>query len=341
MQNNFYDFSIVLRTHNPDSRIIERTLRAIQKLKIDKFSYEVIVIESNCAKPLRDNNNLSAILDGINNLKIIAELKPGATNAMIAGVKNTNAKWVVNVDDDNEINPGYLINLNAIIAKYPNVGIWGPGEVWVDFIDKTTDWIEANCRYTFQEKKIKNVEFALQEEWNRCYPAGTGMCVRQDIFMKYLELFEKNNFRTTSRVGIGQSLMTGEDNQVIFISVLMGFAVGVCPDLKLNHLIPAAKSNFPYIKRLRFFTRYSVPLANAEILPDLLKRYSSEQLSQLSLFILLTKYLVKGILTGKFKEAIINCILIMGNFTGINLAMNKRNPYWLLLFLKTLGIKIK
>lgn len=68
-------------------------------------------------------------------------------------MQNANSPWIIFFDDDNEPTPDYLIGLLSVILKYPHVGIWGPGEVTVDFIDKTTTWIEKNGGYTFQEKK--------------------------------------------------------------------------------------------------------------------------------------------------------------------------------------------
>ncbi|MBI4947157.1 MAG: glycosyltransferase family 2 protein [Bacteroidetes bacterium] len=334
-----FDFSIIIRTYNPEIRIIKRCLQAVQKLDLTGINCEVIIIENNNTIAWKDHEDIVGIISGISNLKIILEPKPGSSNAGIAGVKISNAPWLVFFDQDNESYPDYLVNLSSVVAKYPNVGIWGPGQVYVDFIDETTDWIDKNCRATFQEKKFDRMEFALQEEWNRCYPPGSGICVRKEVFVKYIELYRLHNFQTIARAG--NSLMGAEDNQVIYTAILMGFAVGVCPELKLNHLIPAEKSNYTYVKKLRFFTRYSVPLAEVEFHPQVLKKYENKQTSQFSLFILLNKYLIKGVLSRKVKESIIDCLLVCGNYTGINLVLKKKNPGWLKLFLRMNGVEIK
>jgi glycosyltransferase involved in cell wall biosynthesis len=333
------NFSIIICTYNPEIRIIKRCLSAIQKLEENGFSYEVIIVENNCSAPLSNADELNEILKKFDKLKIIAEPLPGLSNARIAGVHSAGSPWLVFFDDDNEPDSDYLVSLLPLVSKYPNVGIWGPGNVTVDFVDKTTKWIDENCRDTFQEKHFTDIEYAMQEAWNRCYPPGSGICIRRDVFLKYIELYKSRNFKTTGRTGA--SLISAEDNQIINTSILLGFAVGTCPDLKLNHLIPAVKSNFSYIKRLRFFIRYSVPLAQVEFFPEQMQKYKDEQRSQLSLFTQLTKYLITGFFKGKLKEAMINCILISGNFTGINLVLNKRNPYWLILFLNCIGIKLK
>lgn len=333
------DISIIICTYNPEIRIIKRCLRAVQDLRSDGVNYEVILVENNCTTSLRDNDEVSVILKEIKGLNIIAENKPGLSNARITGVNNSNSPWIVFFDDDNEANRDYLINLSATILKYPNVGIWGPGQVHVDFLDKTSNWVEKNGRYSFQEKKIDKVEYALEETWKSCYPPGSGMCVRRDIFNKYAELYSANNFKTTGRTGT--SLVSAEDNQIIYTSILLGFAVGITPDLKLNHLIPASKSNFSYLKKLRFFIRYSIPVAQVEFYPRMLRVYEEQQLSQSALFLLMSKYLVAGILKGKIKDAILDCLLVSGNYTGANLVLKKENPFWLKLFLRINGIKIK
>lgn len=332
------DYSIIICTYNPEIRIIKRCLKAVQKLESNGLSFEVIVVENNCKTPLNNDSELKEILSAIKNLRVIEEPKPGLSNARIAGVQNSNSPWLVFFDDDNEAKPDYLIGLSTVIAKYPTIGIWGPGEVTVDFLDKTDNWIEKNCRDTFQEKKFTQVEYAMEKIWNRCYPPGSGICIRKDIFLKYVENYTSKKFKTTGRTG--NSLISAEDNQIIYTSIFMGYPVGTTPDLKLNHLIPAAKANFNYVKKLRFFVRYSIPLANVEVYPELLQKYKSEQRSKFFLFIQLNKYLLIGILTGKIKESVIDCILISGNYTGVNLVLNRKNPAWLRLFLKIIGIEI-
>lgn len=165
------------------------------------------------------------------------------------------------------------------------------------------------------------------------------MCVRKDILIKYGELYHLNGFKTTGVTGT--SLMgAAEDIQIVYTSILMGLAVGICPELKLTHIIPSKRSNFLYIKNLRFFNRYASIFADVEFFPDKLKHYKDQQRSQLSLFIQLNKYLLKGILSTKIRESIIDCVLISGNYAGINLVLNRENPFWLKLFWEIIGIKI-
>lgn len=339
MQNENFNFSLILRTYNPDLRLMKRCLQSILELETKNLNYEVILVDNNSNSGFLNNIEIKNILSQIKNLQIIIETKPGSNNASLAGVKIANAPWLVFFDQDNEPYPDYLIKLKAIVEQHNNVGIWGPGEVIVDFIDKTSDWIEKNCRETFQEKKTSNIEYASELNWNKCYPPGTGYCVKKEIFLKYTELYLSKSLKTIARSGT--SLMGAEDSQVIYMSILLGYSVGTHPALKLKHIIPEDKSNFDYVKKLRFFTRYSFVLATIEMLPETLNQYEKKQISQASLFILLNKYLIKGILNLDLKNAIINTILVAGNYTGINYALKKRNPVWLLVYLKTIGIKIE
>lgn len=339
MQNKNFDFSLILRTYNPDLRLIRRCLQSIQNLKINNFRYEVILVDNNSTTDFLNNTEIKQILNRIENLKIIIETKPGSNYASITGVTQASAPWLVFYDQDNEPNNDYLINLTSIISKNSCVGIWGPGEVKVDFIDQTHNWIEQNCRATFQEKQTNEVEFASQKNWNTCYPPGTGYCVKKDIFLNYIEQYLSKNFKTIARSGA--SLMGAEDSQVIYMAILLGYAVGTHPTLKLNHIIPIDKSNFDYVKKLRFFTRYSFILATVEMLPETVNKYQKKQISQISLLILMCKYIFKGVLKLDMKNAIINNVLVAGNYTGINYALKKKNPAWLLIYLKTIGIKIQ
>ena len=330
MEKNNFDFSIIICTHNPEIDIIKRCLSAVRDLARNKISAEVIVVENNCSFSLNDLPELKSIIEVIEHVKIIEESKPGLSNARIAGFNASVGKWLLFFDDDNEPDPNYLINLTKLINEIPYVGIWGPGNVTVDFLGTPEKWVKENCLEVFQEKHFDKTEFALQQKWNTCYPPGTGMAVCRTVFEKYSFIYTSRKIKTTDRTG--SSLISAGDNQIVYSAIMLNFPIGTSPKLSVSHLISEKKSNFNYVKRLRFFVRYSVPFAEIEFYPEEAVAYQKKIISQFALFILLMKYLVKGVLKFKTKEAIINCVLVTGSYTGINYALKKKDPFWLLIF---------
>lgn len=62
-------------------------------------------------------------------------------------------------------------------------------------------------------------------------------------------------FSSTGRQG--KSLSSGEDNQIVWEAIKMGYAAGISPSLVITHLIPAHRANLDYVKRLSFGTASS------------------------------------------------------------------------------------
>jgi hypothetical protein len=76
------------------------------------------------------------------------------------------------------------------------------------------------------------------------------------------------------------------------------------------------------------------------MLPERFMFYKKQLLSESALAILLSKYLIKGLLKRQMREAIFECLLVLGNFCGINLVLKKDNPKWVISFLKLTGINL-
>ena len=317
------DFSIIICTYNPDYRILKRCLNAINNLQISNFEIEIILVDNNSSVPVSNNIEIKNILNENCNIKIITEKQQGLSYARIAGINNSSSPWIIFFDDDNEPNSDYLVKLNKIIKQFQNVGIWGPGNVYVDFIDGAEPWVMQNAKETFQEKHFFSTEYALQTAWNGCYPPGTGMVIKREIIDYYKNFLEEKEVTTTGRKG--SSLLSAEDNQIIYSSIKMNFAIGTSPELSLKHIINKQKANLKYVKRLRYWVRVSIPKAELEFYnndKEILKR----KLKQIPLLILIIKYIIKGILNFKLKEAQINIALVLGNYSGINYAFSKNNP---------------
>ena len=330
--------SIIICTYNPETAIIKRCLLALKSLQIIGIEYEVILVENNCITSITENSELSLIVEGFNGLQIISENKPGLSNARIAGVNKSTGNWIVFFDDDNEPSEDYLQNTIQLIKNFPYVKIWGPGNVTVDFIGNPESWVKENCKEIFQEKHFADTEFALQKTWCTCYPPGTGMVVEKQLYLKFIDYYHAKQLKTTGR--IGNSLLSAEDNQIILTAILNNYPVGTSPVLNLTHIISDKKSTYSYVKRLRFYVKYSIPFAEIEMLPERFMFYKKQLLSESALAILLSKYLIKGLLKRQMREAIFECLLVLGNFCGINLVLKKDNPKWVISFLKLTGINL-
>jgi glycosyltransferase involved in cell wall biosynthesis len=259
-----YSFSIIVCTYNPDDRTFERLLISLLKLNRSDIVYEIIIVDNNSSIALLKKDYVNDYIKLENNTQIIIETNPGLTSARIAGIKSANYEWLVFFDDDNEPNSDYLIEVQKVIDRNPVVGAWGPGIVNVEYLGPVETWYNENKAF-FQERHERIVQFAASNHWQHEYPFGTGLIIKAEIAKLYALEVENNNYSVSDRKG--KSLSSGGDVQMVLTGIKLGFAAGVSPDIKMNHIISENKTNFGYIIRLVYGTSSSYVVAFNEVYP--------------------------------------------------------------------------
>jgi glycosyltransferase involved in cell wall biosynthesis len=258
--------SIVICTYSPEKEVFSRSLAAISNLKIPEgIILEGFLVDNNSPSPVGDIPYVQKILKQTPWLSILQEPKPGLTNARLAGYRKTNSEWIIYFDDDNEPDPDYLLGVMQVVVKYPQVGVWGPGIIEVEYLGPVSNWF-LDHKNIYQERRFLNDEFDVVKEGRMFYPPGTGMVVRKDILANYEEKVRLGKLGSKDRTG--KSLDSAGDFQILHTGILLGYAVGSSPLLKMNHLTSARKATMPYVKRLTFGTSASNITALKELYPE-------------------------------------------------------------------------
>ncbi len=294
-------FAIAICTYNPDLRLLARLLNALlQIIKSDTEKVDVIIVDNNSSPPLNSYSEVRDFLCEAPNSQCIIETKQGLTAARCTAIKATLASIVVFFDDDNEPAPDYLEILSQYFKKYPNVGIWGPGHIEVEYVDAVDLWFLDN-KEKFQQRRRPFAYICEPANWGQYYPNGTGFAVRRKILNKYLEAVENGNLQSNDRKGT--QLSSAGDVQIVWEGMKLGFAAGMIPILKCNHLIPISKANFSYMARLHFCTSSAYMPALYQSFPE--KKEQDYNLpSKLQIHKRLVKLKIKQILRPKRKHEI-------------------------------------
>jgi glycosyltransferase involved in cell wall biosynthesis len=260
------DYSIVICTYNPDPRILTRCLQAVSNLDREAIQTEVILVDNNSEAAVNELPIIKKFEREIPDLKIIRVTEQGVKFARMAAIRESKGKYIVYIDYDNEPDPDYLQQLKILNANYPDVAAWGPGNVTVDFIDGIEKKTEPYARISFQEKHVQAIAFDNKQEWQNCYPVGTGLCTFSFILKEYVKEAELGRFSLPGRTG---SLLTsGEDTQMILLAISKGFFAGNSPALKLKHLISKSRANILYMRRLAFGTAVCYETCLLEVFPQ-------------------------------------------------------------------------
>jgi glycosyltransferase involved in cell wall biosynthesis len=332
--SNTLDYSIVICAYNPDIRILTRCLQAVSNLDREELRTEVILVDNNSDTPLLEQQNITAFEQKIPGLKIIRVVKQGVKYARMAAIAESLGKYIVYIDYDNEPGPDYLQELKKLNANYPSVTSWGPGEVTVEFVDGIDKQLEDYARIAFQEKHAQVIGFDNKEEWQTCYPVGTGLCTNSFILKEYVTEAEQGRFSLPGRKG--NQLSSGEDTQMILLSISKGFFAGNSPTLRLKHLISKSRANIPYLRRLAFGTAACYETCLLEVFPNHREALTTKLLTPATFTRRAMREFIKtgfGLHTLKT----INLIHWMGLKAGSYYALHQPLPrfvQWLIKFLK-------
>ena len=326
MDNLALGFSLLVCTYNPDEQVFSRTLKSIQSLVIPgDIPVEYIIVDNNSSPPITQLDYVQEFIRDCPWAKVIQETRQGVAFARVTGFQVTKNSVIMMVDDDNEISSLYLKSLVDLFTKYPSVAAWGPGNINVEFIGDASDWFSNNCKRFFQEKHIRHNEYGcVPETWASFYPYGTGLTTRREVMERYCSEMKSGNFTAPSRQG--KSLSSGEDNQIVWEAIKMGYAAGISPSLTVNHLIATRKSNLDYVKRLSFGTASSFLSCLVDSFPEVKPWVLANTPSSLSIARSVIKKTIQYSIKLEFRMLIIDLANYLGGVSSHYLVAQKSNP---------------
>ena len=298
--------SIITCSYNPDVRLLSRLLKAVKALQVPEgWSIEYILVDNNSAVPLRTQEPYQTYFkENQDWARLIFEEKAGATHGRVTAYLQSKGVIIINFDDDNEPQPDYLMQLVALRKKYPEVGVWGPGDVTVEFVGDPEEWTRKYAMDKLQELHLEKVaiskDFLNFEE----IPFGTGMILERRVMESYKDIYlEAEAAQIVAEGRKGKSLLCSEDIQMVYMASRHDLAAGRAPGLKLKHLINEYKSNFDYIKRLYYGCSLGGFPVIAQSYPEKKLDKANPVADTLNFAFYNTYYLFKmGLLEGNFKK---------------------------------------
>lgn len=241
------DISVIICAHNPDTDHFQRVLGALKTQTLPLEQWELLVIDNASKKPLAGQWDLS----WQPHARFIREKEVGLTSARLRGIEESKGKLLVFVDDDNVLQADYLKISQQISRDWPRLGAWG-GQHFPDF---------EGCAPAEKWKEDFWTSTLSRDLWSNNYdphatPFGAGVCVRKTVADQYAALVRSNPMRLAlGRKGTG--LSSAEDIDMAFVACDLGLGLGRFISLKLNHIIPKARTSDNYLLRLSEGIAYS------------------------------------------------------------------------------------
>lgn len=312
-----FDISMVVCTYNPSEEVFSRVLRAITRLKVPgNTRVECVLVDNNSNPPLGRRAYIGQILDSLPWARIIREERQGLTHARICGISSTSAPIVIFLDDDNEADIDYLLAATQCLEEHPCVYAWGPGEITVEFLGRKIQEFRDEFAPLFQERKFECTQYGcVPRSWERYYPYGTGLIVRREVLAQYVLGVHSGRLSASDRNGA--KLTSGGDAQLVWEAIKLGKAAGVCPNLRINHLIAAEKSTGSYIARQIYGTGSSYLPALVESFPEAKAAMANSQISNWSVAKKLAKLTLSSLPRRRVKMLKMDFARVLGPLVGL------------------------
>jgi glycosyltransferase involved in cell wall biosynthesis len=173
-------------------------------------------------------------------LKLLPEPQPGLVFARKKGIENSQFDLLLFVDDDNWLAPDYLQQIFLACARWPNAGAIG-GHNTPIFETSEPFWFK-DFNFSYAVGKLAKAEGAPVETGL----FGAGLTLKKKAL---IDLYEKG-FESRLVGRNGKSLSSGEDYEFCKALKIFGWDIIYCPEMKLQHYIPAGRLLWDYYKKL-------------------------------------------------------------------------------------------
>ena len=240
MTSNKQIFSIYICTYNGEKNI-KNCIDYLLKLKdLNLYVQSIVVVDNN------SKDSTKQIVEGIqkDNPILQYEFEPQQGLAFARRhAANTNADWVIYVDDDNFLMPGWLEELYSTISCNPDVGV-----VNGNIIAKPSDDFDESD-YNCLKILYRNLACTSLSEEELCKenhnPVGAGLCIKSEGLK---EIDRTGWIHLVGRKG--NELLSGEDGELSSRMFDLGYRYYFNPEMKLYHAIPRSRVQYDYVNRL-------------------------------------------------------------------------------------------
>lgn len=259
------EISIIIATYNR-ANLLKESLESLQNIDAPDLKYEVIVVDNNS----KDNTSdvVNEFLKKCRNIKLIKESNQGLSFARNKGIETTRGNILVFIDDDVEIDKGWL---RAIIEPFEDQDVWCVGgKVLPQGKSDIPEWLPERLKFLIGLADYGDMEKVLIDKEK---PLGCNMAFRKEVFDN-LGKFDTNIGRQ------GKKLLGGEEVDIYYKILKSKKKIVYCPRALVYHKIEdklrreyVLSSAYwlgvseSYIERKSFKTRFYIKLLRSLLYP--------------------------------------------------------------------------
>lgn len=238
-------FTVLICTYNGSKRISGVLDRILLQEGLDELVKKIVVIDNN------STDNTSEIVQRyikINSkIHYFFEAKQGLSYARLAGLKCTDTKWIIFLDDDNYLKDGWILGAYKYILDNPQIGVFNGKIIAKPDFRATKEELETlfMVRRALACTHVESMHKDFSIDENKWKPVGAGMVIKTEPLMEFSKLGWM-----TSEGRKGESVISGEDTEMVNYLVSVGYQTGFCSNIELEHLIGRHRISKEYLIKL-------------------------------------------------------------------------------------------
>lgn len=216
-----------------------RTLRSVAAQTLPPEEWELVVVDNNSTDGTAQLFAEFAAAHPHLNARIVRETRQGLSWARNRGIAESTAPIVVMIDDDEEINMGFLGAYDAFFESHPDAVAAG-GKMIPCYEKRRPHWM-SHFTEALAASALDMGDRIIP--FRRGYPIGGNMAFRREVFDAY-GLFDTELGRT------GDLLIGGEEKDIFGRIAAGGGGIYYVPGAVVDHIIPPSRLTPAHFKKM-------------------------------------------------------------------------------------------
>lgn len=241
---------VCLCTHNPRAEILTKVLESIQNQTVGGDTFRFLIVDNASSPPLDESLLAQFTKQGIV-ARMVREPKPGIARARLRAIHETEAEWILFVDDDNELMPHYIAEGIKFASMHEGLGCFGGKLLLPPYLCPAT-WVKPFLPYLAIKDIGQESLFGKSTSWGAWEPPTAGAFIKRSVLALYKQRADSDeNLFKLGRTG-KKNLSSCEDSLIMRGAFSLGLANAYNPTMVLYHHLDAKRFNLKYLIRLMY-----------------------------------------------------------------------------------------
>lgn len=241
---------VCLCTHNPRPDILKKVLASIEAQTVGGDAFRLLIVDNASSPPLDETMLLSFAASGID-ARMVREPQPGIARARLRAIIETDAEWLLFVDDDNELTPRYIAEGMLFAEKVPDIGCFG-GKLLLPANIRPARWVAPFLPYLAIKDIGTESVIGKSATWGPWEPPTAGAFIKRSVLALYVQQAQSDEkLFQLGRKG-SKNLSSCEDSLIMRGAFSLNLANAYNPGMVLYHHLDTRRFNLSYLIRLMY-----------------------------------------------------------------------------------------